>query len=89
MLHEFEVCQKKRDKKRTATDFSPSNSERKKQSVLPFTRNDKTTPIINQQQFDKKIVSFVVDGMYPLSIVENQKFKDLFSGNFKFYIYDA
>ncbi|RXG57798.1 hypothetical protein Avbf_08060 [Armadillidium vulgare] len=35
---------------------------------------------IDQKQFDEKVAAFVIDGMHPLSIVENERFKDLFSG---------
>ena len=87
MLHEFEDYRFNRAKKRKATEFPSSEREREKQTLLPFRKVDVIRPIINQQQFDKKIVSFVVDGMYPLSIVENEKFRDLFSGNLKLYLF--
>ncbi|XP_066970541.1 uncharacterized protein [Macrobrachium rosenbergii] len=35
---------------------------------------------MDQEQFDEKIIAFVVDEMLPISLVDNQKFRDIFIG---------
>ncbi|XP_064092938.1 uncharacterized protein LOC135205752 isoform X2 [Macrobrachium nipponense] len=36
--------------------------------------------VMDQEHFDEKIIVFVVDEMLPTSVVDNQKFRDIFTG---------
>jgi len=75
----FEEYRKSKLKRRQKTQLNELPHKKSPiQTTLPFAR--KQQPKINQRDFNEKITAFVVDGMYPLSIVENEKFKDLFSG---------
>ena len=75
---EFEEYRKNKPKRRqTAASQNLASSSKERQTVLPF-GGKWVSCRINQKQFDEKVAAFVIDGMHPLSIVENEK---LFSGN--------
>ena len=60
---------------------SPPKQIKYRQTTLPFGKaSSAVQPTLSQQTFEEKVLAFVVDGMFPLSIVENDKFKDIFSG---------
>jgi len=45
-----------------------------------FIRVQKTTAVIKRSRFDKLTIKFIVNGLHPLSTVEEQGFKDLVKG---------
>ena len=88
-LEEFEQLRLSRPKKRCrdgdsageAASLTGRNAP-KRTTQCTFTLGAKRDDgqKLSQEEFTKKLTAFIVDGMYPLSIVENEKFIDLFSG---------
>ncbi|RXG56116.1 hypothetical protein Avbf_11261, partial [Armadillidium vulgare] len=77
---EFEEYRKNKPKRRqTFASQNVQSSSKERQTVLPF-GGKLVCCRIDQKQFDEKVAAFVIDGMHPLSIVENERFKDLLSG---------
>lgn len=71
---EFEDHRNAKVKKRKEPE--PSAFQKKQTSISAWVTTD------NQGQFEKNIVKFIVQGMHPLSTVDDENFRKIFSGKF-------
>ena len=77
-MRDFDNPRKKRVKREgSAIEAEPSSRGKVMQPAL---KPPLPKPSSKQLKFDKKLLSFVIDGLHPLGIVSTEKFRDLFSG---------